>query len=479
MEGNSWERLLHGAVREQDHVGGTILFLGSRGTGKRSLTAQVVREALRSRLSRRLGLSPDSPEVDTAVADTLAERTLTVVDLGYTFLDATADSVEAENKIGIWALEDDARAPLLLKSVFPDVEALSGALVVICIDLTKPWNALEELNRWTSCIRPYIDDLLQDKPQERQKLINARAKYEHAVRMSGGDAEKLQALFVRVEKDEEAQFASESGDFLLPVPLVVVGTKSDVITDALDDLDTELRLEFIQKHLREFCLENHASLTYTSSKLAKNIEKLLHYLMHRLRPQDLLLEKVEPHDEGDNGAGRAICTERDSIHIPLGLDHNQLIEALANTKNQKIVSWSGDAAFEDVICPPKKQERSGSEERNAGKDETEGDEAMQNAEFLAKLLAKQKLLPETKRTATSDAAASALKAFNETATSMKPGIADPATMSASVEASSEDASKEEKQSKSSSSRRVTAQDAKENPELIANFFNDLLNRDKK
>jgi hypothetical protein len=68
----------------------------------------------------------------------------------------------------------------------------------------------------------------------------------------------------------------------LGIPVIVVCHKIDLMMRGEKVEFLEKNIDFIQRHLRNYCLAYAASLIFTESMQQTNIEKLYRYLLHRL-----------------------------------------------------------------------------------------------------------------------------------------------------------------------------------------------------
>uniref|UniRef100_A0AAY5E8S9 Dynein light intermediate chain n=1 Tax=Electrophorus electricus TaxID=8005 RepID=A0AAY5E8S9_ELEEL len=121
----------------------------------------------------------------------------------------------------------------------------------------------------------------------------------------------------------------------LGIPLVVVCTKCDAISALEKEHDyRDEHLDFIQSHVRRFCLQYGATLLYTSMKENKNLDLLYKYLIHRLY--------------GFPFNFPAQVVEKDSVFIPSGWDNEKKIAIL----HENFQTVKADDNFEDVIVKP-------------------------------------------------------------------------------------------------------------------------------
>uniref|UniRef100_A0A672IVN6 Dynein light intermediate chain n=1 Tax=Salarias fasciatus TaxID=181472 RepID=A0A672IVN6_SALFA len=139
--------------------------------------------------------------------------------------------------------------------------------------------------------------------------------------------------------DEEESILLPLGDNTLThnlgIPVVVVCTKCDAISTLEKEHDyRDEHLDFIQSHIRRFCLQYGASLIYTSVKEMKNLDILYKYLVHRLY--------------GFPFHCPAQVVERDAVFIPSGWDNEKKIAIL----HENFQTVKSDDSFEEVIVKP-------------------------------------------------------------------------------------------------------------------------------
>ena len=124
----------------------------------------------------------------------------------------------------------------------------------------------------------------------------------------------------------------------LGIPIVVVCNKIDVIQANGEKAKLlQENLDFIQMHLREYCLLYGASVMFTSSKekASKNLDTLYQYLTHRLYDYSFIKQ--------------AQVVEKDELFIPAGFDSLNLIRELC--KGQLTGPDGQPLSFEDVLRP--------------------------------------------------------------------------------------------------------------------------------
>jgi len=128
----------------------------------------------------------------------------------------------------------------------------------------------------------------------------------------------------------------------LGIPIVVVVCKTESFSYfAKEYRYDDFSFDFIQFHLRNFCLKYGASLIYTSVKEAKNIDLLSQYVKHLLLKTDFK-ECAQTYS-------------RDSIFIPMGWD----LQTKINVTKELHKKFPNED-YSSIICIPnkiKKKER--------------------------------------------------------------------------------------------------------------------------
>eukprot|EP00455_Lapot_gusevi_P037270 TRINITY_DN4162_c0_g1_i1.p1 TRINITY_DN4162_c0_g1~~TRINITY_DN4162_c0_g1_i1.p1 ORF type:complete len:393 (+),score=75.63 TRINITY_DN4162_c0_g1_i1:54-1232(+) len=154
-------------------------------------------------------------------------------------------------------------------------ETLENALIVLVLDLSKPWRVLEDLQFWLKVVREQMMACLKGHPRLPRFAQKARARFNMV------SAAADQKEHKDVEKVE-----------LSPVPLWFVCTKYDV----LKNKDAE-QLKVMAKTLRCIAHANGASLMYTSTKTKTTIQafriRLKAMLMQQAWPKGLVTEHTK------------------------------------------------------------------------------------------------------------------------------------------------------------------------------------------
>uniref|UniRef100_A0AAY5F0K6 Dynein light intermediate chain n=1 Tax=Electrophorus electricus TaxID=8005 RepID=A0AAY5F0K6_ELEEL len=121
----------------------------------------------------------------------------------------------------------------------------------------------------------------------------------------------------------------------LGIPVLVVCTKCDAVTVLEKELDyKEEHFDFIQSHVRRFCLQYGAALIYTSVKEEKNLDLLYKYIVHKLFDFQFTTA--------------ALVVEKDAVFIPSGWDNEKKIAIL----HENFTTVRPDDLFKDFITTP-------------------------------------------------------------------------------------------------------------------------------
>uniref|UniRef100_A0A8C6FTK6 Dynein light intermediate chain n=1 Tax=Moschus moschiferus TaxID=68415 RepID=A0A8C6FTK6_MOSMO len=121
----------------------------------------------------------------------------------------------------------------------------------------------------------------------------------------------------------------------LGVPVLVVCTKCDAIGVLEKEHDyRDEHFDFIQSHIRKFCLQYGAALIYTSVKENKNIDLVYKYIVQKLYGFPYKIP--------------AVVVEKDAVFIPAGWDNDKKIGIL----HENFQTLKAEDNFEDIITKP-------------------------------------------------------------------------------------------------------------------------------
>uniref|UniRef100_A0A8C1F5J0 Dynein light intermediate chain n=1 Tax=Cyprinus carpio carpio TaxID=630221 RepID=A0A8C1F5J0_CYPCA len=121
----------------------------------------------------------------------------------------------------------------------------------------------------------------------------------------------------------------------LGIPVLIVCTKCDAVSVLEKEHDyKEEHFDFIQSHIRRFCLQYGAGLIYTSVKEEKNLDLLYKYMVHKIYD----FQFTTP----------ALVVEKDAVFIPSGWDNEKKIAIL----HENFTTVRPEDPFEDFITKP-------------------------------------------------------------------------------------------------------------------------------
>uniref|UniRef100_A0A671EV10 Dynein light intermediate chain n=1 Tax=Rhinolophus ferrumequinum TaxID=59479 RepID=A0A671EV10_RHIFE len=138
---------------------------------------------------------------------------------------------------------------------------------------------------------------------------------------------------------DEENVALPLGDNVLThnlgIPVLVVCTKCDAVSVLEKEHDyRDEHFDFIQSHLRRFCLQYGAALIYTSVKEEKNLDLLYKYVVHKTY--------------GFHFTTPALVVEKDAVFIPAGWDNEKKIAIL----HENFTTVKPEDVYEDFITKP-------------------------------------------------------------------------------------------------------------------------------
>ncbi|CBY10912.1 unnamed protein product [Oikopleura dioica] len=217
--------------------------------------------------------------------------------LGYDYLPVKSKDDDDLGQLSIYSI--DAAAPLRaqIKAALPNKSTLEDSIIVIAVDLSKPWLVLECLAKWIKEVKEHKDQWLELSGGERNDM-----------------ADNFQKKWLKAGQFEELPEGALSDN--LGVEIVVVGLKSDALQGVLNDEGmTEKHADLLQFQLRKKCLEIGASLIYASVKEPRTVETLKAYVLKRL--YDV---------ESDILQARGVS--REALFIPIGWESEKRVNLL-------------------------------------------------------------------------------------------------------------------------------------------------------
>ncbi|CAF3890340.1 unnamed protein product, partial [Rotaria sordida] len=265
--------------------------------------------------------------------------------LEYHYIDVKDDDQDDTPKLGVWILDGDVAcsAPLLKFAMKP--ETLENTTLIIVASMTQPWSLLSTLKKWMTLVEEHIDRLQIDPTRLHEMRDHLQYDFQHYIEPNDPSIKLTSSASSTIIKNgigsgrvpnsvssvslaSTTPLSPTNGDEHVVLPLadgvltksfgisiIVVITKCDVMSTLEKENDyKDEYFDFMQYHLRKFCLEYGAALFYTSVKEKKNIDKLYKYVIHKCFGYPFTLS--------------AAIVEREAIFIPAGWDNPKKVDIL-------------------------------------------------------------------------------------------------------------------------------------------------------
>ncbi|XP_011676218.1 cytoplasmic dynein 1 light intermediate chain 2 isoform X3 [Strongylocentrotus purpuratus] len=262
--------------------------------------------------------------------------------LEYLYLDVRDEDRDDTTRCGVWILAGENEHEDLLRYALT-ADNLEHMLVIIAVDMCRPWNIMDSLQKWTQVIRRHVDSLRipPEKLRElEQRLVQQFQAYtEPETGQDSSVTRRTSGVTKPTGAEDEEAVVLPLGETTLThnlgVPIVVVVTKSDYVNTLEKEQDySDEHLDFLQQNVRKFCLNYGAALFYVSVKENKNCDLLNRYLLHRL------------YDFPFNSA--ALVVEKDALFVPSGWDNLQKVSILY----ENMANIDPEKPYDEVIIKP-------------------------------------------------------------------------------------------------------------------------------
>jgi len=260
--------------------------------------------------------------------------------LEYGYLDIRDEYRDDSTQLGVWVLDGNSTHSNLLRFTLSE-STFSDTLIMLTVSLATPWSILEQLQNWAGILHDYVDSLKMSPDRIRDLRTKCVRRWLDYV--EPGDELDLAGSTKSTVSNKESKNQLEDEPLLpgntlsrnMGLDIIVVVTKTDHISTLEKENDyLDEQFDFIQYHIRQFCLQYGAALFYTSVKEDKNCDLLYKYLVHRIYH----LPFRTP----------ALIVEKDAVFIPAGWDNDKKMAILHET----MTSFKPDAYYNDVLPKP-------------------------------------------------------------------------------------------------------------------------------
>ncbi|XP_029354732.1 cytoplasmic dynein 1 light intermediate chain 2 isoform X3 [Echeneis naucrates] len=239
-------------------------------------------------------------------------------------------------RCNVWILDGDVYHKGLLKFAV-SAQSLPDCLAVFVADMSRPWTIMDSLQKWASVLRGHVDKL-KISPEERREMEQKMVKvFQEYTEPEDATQSSPQRRAPTAGEDEAVvlPLGDNTLTYNLGIPVLIVCTKCDAVAVLEKEHDyREEHFDFIQSHIRRFCLQYGAGLIYTSVKEEKNLDLLYKYIVHKMYD----FKFTTP----------ALVVEKDAVFIPSGWDNDKKIGIL----HENFTTVRPEDPFEDFITKP-------------------------------------------------------------------------------------------------------------------------------
>lgn len=256
----------------------------------------------------------------------------------YLYINVHDEDRDDQTRCNVWILDGDLYHKGLLKFAV-SASTLKDTLIMLVVDMSRPWTAMDSLQKWASVIREHVDKL-KIPPEEikemEQKIVREFQEYEEPGDVFPPSPQRRNPSSQEGREDRIIlPLGEDTLTHNLGIPVVVVCTKCDAISILEKEHDyIDEHFDFIQSYIRRFCLQYGAALIYTSIKENKNIDIVYKYIVQNLY--------------GFPFNAPALVVEKDAVFIPAGWDNEKKIRIL----HENFQTLKAEDSFEDVVLKP-------------------------------------------------------------------------------------------------------------------------------
>nr|CAH8873784.1 unnamed protein product [Trichobilharzia regenti] len=277
--------------------------------------------------------------------------------LEYLLIDIKDEARDAITNLSVCIMDGNPVQSYLLKYAITE-DTFDDQMAVIVVSIREPWKMIETLEKWADILAKHIDKLKlsEDKLKTcKSKILKEFYNYlePEALANAATNPVKLASFsfssmsetsFETSPESPPAHYANTYPEEIhehnvmnnnLGVPLIVVVTKTDLMKTMVNEKEyTEEHFDFIQMHVRRFCLTYGAALFYVSVKEDLNCDLLKSYIQHRLYG---LPFNHSPY-----------VVEGNCIFVPAGWDNHKKINILG----ENLTTINPESPYSAVIPRP-------------------------------------------------------------------------------------------------------------------------------
>ncbi|OXB58295.1 hypothetical protein ASZ78_013041 [Callipepla squamata] len=185
--------------------------------------------------------------------------------LEYLYLNIHDEDRDDHTRCNVWILDGDLYHKGLLKFAV-SAESLQDTIVVFVADMSRPWTVMESLQKWASVLQEHIDKL-KIPPEEmrdmEQKFIKEFQEYVEPEEGYQGSPQRRGPSSGQEDESVSLPLGENVLTHNLGIPVLVVCTKCDAVSVLEKEHDyREEHFDFIQSHIRRFCLQYKRYLEY-------------------------------------------------------------------------------------------------------------------------------------------------------------------------------------------------------------------------
>ncbi|MEE6520285.1 hypothetical protein FKM82_018129 [Ascaphus truei] len=172
----------------------------------------------------------------------------------YLYINVHDEDRDDQTRCNVWILDGDLYHKGLLKFAV-DASSVRDTLVMLIVDMSRPWLALDSLQKWASVIRGHMDKLKIPPEQMKEMEEKIVRHFQEYVEPGEEFPSSPQRRSTSSQEDRDDSVILPLGEDTLThnlgIPIVVVCTKCDAISILEKEHDyKDEHFDFIQSHIR-------------------------------------------------------------------------------------------------------------------------------------------------------------------------------------------------------------------------------------